>query len=213
MHCKDDNRTAESGAYKEENDMKNEFEKAEKLRQCADVSFEEARDALKYCNGDLLDAMVYLERLGHARKAGAAGCSADPGFGTGASYTYGMTGPAPRREGPSFLQKVGRLIGKAIRKSMENYLVVSYDGVVKFRISVFILAILLMITGFSLLIAMGITLFFGVKYSFTGKDDLSRVNDAMQKAGERAAYWWGSYRYSPELDALCSKYDTSDDRK
>ena len=45
----------------------NEFEKAEKLRERANVSFEEARDALKACGGDLLDAMVYLERLGHIK--------------------------------------------------------------------------------------------------------------------------------------------------
>ena len=44
-----------------------EFEKVEKLRQRANVSFEEARDALRLCDGDLLDAMVYLERIGQAK--------------------------------------------------------------------------------------------------------------------------------------------------
>jgi len=45
-----------------------EFEKAGRLWECADVSFEEARDALRTCGGDMLEAMVYLERLGHAKK-------------------------------------------------------------------------------------------------------------------------------------------------
>ena len=44
-----------------------EEQKIEKLRQRADVSYEEARDALRACEGDLLDAMVYLERLGQAK--------------------------------------------------------------------------------------------------------------------------------------------------
>ena len=42
----------------------NELEKAEKLRKRADVSLEEAVEALKVCDGDLLDAMVYLEKKG-----------------------------------------------------------------------------------------------------------------------------------------------------
>ena len=41
-----------------------EFEKVEKLREKANVSYEEARDALRASDGDILDAMVYLEKLG-----------------------------------------------------------------------------------------------------------------------------------------------------
>ena len=44
------------------------FEKAERLRQAADVSFEEAKAALDACGDDLLDAMVYLEKQGRAKK-------------------------------------------------------------------------------------------------------------------------------------------------
>ena len=40
----------------------NDFEKVELLRQKANVTYEEAKDALKACNGDMLDAMVYLEK-------------------------------------------------------------------------------------------------------------------------------------------------------
>ena len=40
--------------------MDNQFEKVEKLRERANVTYEEARDALNEANGDLLDAMVLL---------------------------------------------------------------------------------------------------------------------------------------------------------
>ena len=39
-----------------------EFEKVEKLRERANVSYEEAKEALLASEGDLLDAMIYLEK-------------------------------------------------------------------------------------------------------------------------------------------------------
>ena len=235
-----------------------EFEKAERLRQCADVSYEEARDALKACGGDILDAMVYLERLGHRRNFGNAsgprpegradhrgadsyrgageyrrgadsyrgageyrrGTDSYRGAGEYRRETDSYRGAGEYRretgyEGPTFLQSLGNLLGTAIRKSMENYLVVSHEGVVKFRISIFAFAILLMIFSAGLLIAMGVSLCFGVTYSFVGKDDLSRVNEVIGNAGNRATEWWSHYRYNPEIDALCRKYDEQErnDRK
>ena len=44
-----------------------EMEKIERLRARADVSPDEARNALKACDGDLLDAMVFLEKIGKAK--------------------------------------------------------------------------------------------------------------------------------------------------
>ena len=38
------------------------FEKVEKLRERANVSYEEAKNALERSNGDMLDAMILLER-------------------------------------------------------------------------------------------------------------------------------------------------------
>ena len=41
-----------------------QFEKVEKLRERADVSYEEAKEALENSNWDILDAMIYLEQNG-----------------------------------------------------------------------------------------------------------------------------------------------------
>ena len=46
------------------------IEKVERLREKADVTYEEAKAALEQSDGDLLDAMVLLERQGSS-----AGCS------------------------------------------------------------------------------------------------------------------------------------------
>jgi len=43
-----------------------DLEKVEKLREKADVSFAEAKDALDKSGGDVLDALIYLEAQGKA---------------------------------------------------------------------------------------------------------------------------------------------------
>ena len=50
----------------------NHLEKVEKLRQRADVSYEEAKEALESCDWDILDALILLESQGKV-KAPASG--------------------------------------------------------------------------------------------------------------------------------------------
>ncbi len=109
----------------------------------------------------------------------------------------------PKSDSPSF----GSWLGSVIRKSMENYLVVSHEGVVKFRISIFALVLLFMIFHATLIVAMVVSLFFGVQYSFKGKDDLSGVNEVIGRAGNSASEWWEK---RSDVDDLCRKYDIDD---
>ena len=106
-------------------------------------------------------------------------------------------------------------VGKVIKKSMENYIVVSHEGITKFKVSIFTFAILFLLLHGVLLVAMVVSLFFGVKYSFAGKDDLSRTNRVMETAGDRASEWWSGRRYSTysdsEVNELCRKYDEKKD--
>ena len=43
------------------------IEKVERLREKANVSYEEAKEALEQSGGDLLDAIVLLERQGKSK--------------------------------------------------------------------------------------------------------------------------------------------------
>ena len=189
----------------------NEFDKAELLKTRANVSFEEARDALRACGGDLLDALVYLERLGHVKKTEKTAAPAVESVRT--EPVYMTPSVQPVQDIPSFWTKLGQFLGSLVKKSMENYVVVSHEGVVKFRISIFLFVILFMIFHAGLFVAMVVSLFFGVKYSFAGKDDLSRVSEAIGRVGDRATEWWGTRRYTnPEIENLCRKYDAQDDQ-
>ena len=48
-----------------------EFEKIEELVRVTGVSFEEATNALRACDGNIVDAMVYLEKLGKLNSGAA----------------------------------------------------------------------------------------------------------------------------------------------
>ena len=52
------------------------FEMIEKLRERADISYEEARDVMEQANGDLLEALVLLEKQGKLSRPKAAAAHA-----------------------------------------------------------------------------------------------------------------------------------------
>lgn len=171
------------------NDMQ-EQEKIEKLRQRADVSYEEARDALRACEGDLLDAMVYLERLGQAK------APEQTTFSTNAEEkrSYENVPEAVVRSqnensDPSFGEQLGHLLKTAFQKSLDNSLVVSHRGEEKFRLPILVVVLLFLVFNFGVIVALVVSLFFDVKYQFAGKDDLSKVNQVMDEAGTKATSW------------------------
>ena len=180
-----------------------EEQKIEKLRQRADVSYEEARDALRACEGDLLDAMVYLERLGQAK------APEQTTFSTNAeekqSYenvTEAVSRSQDENSDPSFGEQLGHLLKTAFQKSIDNSLVVSHRGEEKFRLPILVVVLLFLVFNFAAVVALIVSLFFDVKYQFAGKDDLSKVNRMMDEAGSKASTWMhDSYRNENERQA------------
>ena len=198
------------------NDMQ-EQEKIEKLRQRADVSYEEARDALRACEGDLLDAMVYLERLGQAK------APEQTTFSTNAeeNRSYENVPEAVVRSqnensDPSFGEQLGHLLKTAFQKSLDNSLVVSHRGEEKFRLPILVVVLLFLVFNFGAIVALVVSLFFDVKYQFAGKDDLSKVNQVMDEAGTKATSWMAeNYRNGNASERQAAredkKYDDADD--
>ena len=167
-----------------------EFDKVEKLRQRANVSYEEARDALRACDGDLLDAMVYLEKLGHVKAPEKSTVSTS----SEKKEHYENVPEAVVRSqstasDPSFGQQLGILIKTALRKSIDNFIVVSHKGEEKFRLPILVAIILLFMFNVITLTAVIVSLFFDVNYRFEGKDDLSKMNNVINQAGTRASEW------------------------
>ena len=74
----------------------------------------------------------------------------------------------------------------AWQKGCDNEFVVCRKGDVIIRIPVWAMILIVLFTFHITLPLMLISLFFGCRYSFEGKDNLSKVNDAMEKVGNAA---------------------------
>lgn len=167
-----------------------EFEKVEKLRQRADVSYEDAKAALNEANGDLLDAMIILEKQGKAGKAGATGqkveyfrdCEVD-------KYDpncQNEKNDERRRKAKEDEEKFKSFCKDAWKKGNDNDFVMKRKDQTYIRIPVWIFILILIFTFHITLPVMLVSLFFGCRYGFEGQDDLSKVNEVMNQASEAA---------------------------
>ena len=159
------------------------FEMVEKLREKANVSYEEAKSALELTDWDLLDAMVLLEQNGKVS------------FDSDSSYSTRKSEPkrgpeVNARKGRGFsdvLSKIGRCLASLIKKGNENSFEVYRRGEKLFELPVTAL-FLLMLFNFWWTVPIAIVgLFFGFTYSLKGPGQgRDTINDAFGKASEMA---------------------------
>lgn len=162
----------------------NEFEKVEKLTQKANVTYEEAKEALDACNGDLLDAMIYLEKSGkvEAPKSESVTTRAED------NCLPCVIETANDKEGKKKCNKNWKEdFKKGLRKFwdalLNNEFFIKKDGKIVFSLPLFAALLIFLFTFHVSTIAIIVSLFFGVRYGFMGKDDLSKVNEAIDKVG------------------------------
>ena len=169
------------------------LEKVEKLRQKADISYEEARDILEKCGWDLLDAVVKLENEGKIDRgensdyttAGSSASDAAPDPKEVAESYSSYKGHESSTKG--FFASLWKGIRYLIKKGCENEFVVKRYKEPVFSVPVLVLVIMMILFFWLLLILMAIGLFFGFGYSFKGPDlGVDSVNDVMDKASRVA---------------------------
>lgn len=163
-----------------------QFEKVEKLREKANISYEEAKAVLEACNWDMLDAIVYLEKQGKMNGP------------KDTSYTTHYQEPEHfdknasqyNEEKSSFkdsLRKFFKWCGKIIKKGNTHYFDITRKGenILSIPITLFIIIILLAFWAVIVLLIVG--LFFGFRYHFRGPElKADSINHAMDKASETA---------------------------
>ena len=176
------------------------LEQVEALRARAEVSYEEARAALEDSGGDLLDALISLERAGKLRPDGARGAffTTRPG-GEDAPPPPPAGGPAPsqvpagerprffglaltvggkrhqrnRREGSGFGAKLKELLLAAadlLRHCTVNQFEVWRGGELMTALPVLVLILLVVLAYWISLPLLVIGLVFGCRYRFSGPD-------------------------------------------
>ena len=159
-----------------------QLEKVEKLRQRANVSYEEAKMALEQSNWDLLDAMVYLEQMGKVDAPNNSSYSTS--YEEQTQYvSVPDTIYYQNTSGEEFFSKMKRIMKKLWKKSKENFFCIHHKGEEVIKMRLWGLALTLLLAWHFAIPAMVISLFFGCHYSFCGKADLSGMNDVMNKAG------------------------------
>lgn len=166
------------------------LEQVEKLREKVDCTYEEATAALDACEGDLLDAIIYLEKRGKKSEANSGKYSTKDGAGSESHYeerssTY--TTYTNKSDG-SFTESINSFfiwVGKIVRRGNSNYLDILNNEKVLVSIPVTIFALLLIFAFPFMLPAMIIGLFCGAKFQFRGKDfEGTRANEYSEKASD-----------------------------
>lgn len=162
-----------------------QMEKVDRLRERANVTYEEAKAALEANNWDLLDAMVALEKAG--KTSGPEQTNYSTSYEQQKEY---VRVEDKVREQQNAKPHVGRTIGDAFRRFFricaDNAFCVKKNDSLVFRIPLIVMVLILLVS-WKVVLAVGIiALFFGFRYSFEGKDELKEANAFMDGAGNIA---------------------------
>ena len=155
------------------------MEMVEKLRAKANVTYEEAKEALEKTDWDMPDALVLLESEGKV---------ADPQ--PQAEYTTQETDKKVYVEvNPRVKEGAGRLwdwVKMMFRKGNANQFVINRRGEELIAMPITVLVLLLICFWPFSLIVLFVGLFLGARYSFRGPDmnGAGKVNEMMDKAAQ-----------------------------
>lgn len=147
------------------------FDMTEKLREKANVSYEEAKDALERTDWDLLEAIVYLETNGKMKRE------------------TNQEEPTMKQETARKAQTVGNVfetistfIGSLIEKGNRNYLEVHRNGDKLFSMPLTVLVLLGLITFWLVVPTLVIGWLAGCRYRFAGRDIGEKQHSAQPAA-------------------------------
>ena len=141
-----------------------EFEKVEVLRGKANVSYEEAREALKQADGDLLEAMVILEKQGKVNAASQA-------VPEQVSQSIYRTAPATTKSSEDgFFNKIGSAMDRGIRYLANNFVLVTRKEETVIKIPLWVGLIALIALWGLLPIVIIVSLVCECKYQIVGEE-------------------------------------------
>ena len=163
-----------------------ELEKVEKLREKADVTFAEAKEALDVCGGDILDALIYLEKQGKTTVPAGGGYFSGTGEQEPEQQTEQRNNNRPGSSGESFgemMRRFGRFCLKMLNKGNSNFLDAYRGDDLIFSCPVTALVALVIFFFWVTIPLLVISLFCGFRYRFRGADlDRESVNRVMEGA-------------------------------
>ncbi len=163
------------------------LEKVEKLRQRANVSYEEAKKALEDCDWDMLDALVLLEGQGKVKDSTASYTSdtAQEDQPVQALTLCEKEDSQNEKSQDHFFKKMGKAIKYLVQKGCENSLVIKQHGQALMDLPVIAFIILLLCFFWVVIPIMVVSLFFDFSYNFKGAElGKEKINKTMDQATE-----------------------------
>lgn len=163
------------------------LEQVEKLRERANISYDEAKLALEETNGDVLEALIQLEKKGSvAPPQGGGYYSSEKSNAESEGPTFGKEGnkySQSQKEKP--LRRFFKFCGEVVRRGNINSFEAIKDGESKLTVSITVLVILILLFFWVTVPLLVIGLFFGFRYVFKGPDfGKDAVNNAMNVAAD-----------------------------
>ena len=153
------------------------FEMVEKLRQKADVTYEEARDALEATDWDILDALVLLEGQGkvHTEEKSEYTTQPEPEPVPEAAHAGEF------RDG---CRKFSVFLRTLFQKANANFFTISrrQEEIVSMPVTVLVLLLIIFWPFSFIVLAAG--MFVGFRYAFHGPDMGTKVNNVMNRAAD-----------------------------
>jgi len=164
------------------------LEKIEKIREKTGVNYQLAKEALEEAEGDVLDALVWLEKRGKVEEPEVSVYtteeeSASDAF-TEAAKEYD---DSTKDTFSDYLKRFISWCGVILKKGCENFFIIKKHEDEVVSMPVLLLAILLICAFWITMPLMVAGLFFGFRYSFKGEIAKAvDVNTACDKAAETA---------------------------
>ena len=164
------------------------FELIEALRKKANVSFEDAKEAMEACDYNMLDAMVYLEKQGKVNGGSTASYTTSSGTETSQEFEQAQKSyedSCQRTTLGEMLNKFGKWCGRVLQKSLEIDFCVTKNEKLLLKVPVLVLVLALLIAFWLLAILLVVGLFCGCKYYFQGMDTATiNLNQICEQASE-----------------------------
>lgn len=172
------------------------LEQVEKLREYANITYDEAKEALENAGGDILQAIIDLERQGKINTPQGGGQYTSGSIEatalqlqeeSGKEKTQSKNSSGEKSAFSRNMSKFFRWMGDVLHKGNVNALIVEKNGTSIMRMPITVLVILLIFAFWFVVPIMVVGLFFDFRYYFNGPDIKStKVNDAMDSVANAA---------------------------
>ena len=164
------------------------LEKVEKLREKTGVSYEDAKNALEACDYDLLDAIIYLEKLDKVKAPEVESFTTGEEQKTSTEFEQAQqtyTNDCNKVTFGQMMDKFFTLCGKVLKKSVASTFIVERRGQTMINVPVLVLVIALILAFWVVLPLLVVGLFCECRYHFEGIGDINvNLNSACDKVAD-----------------------------